>query len=208
MAGLAQVTQGGAEPDPVVVVGHARADSVGVGMVMVVSFRETLGAAGVEEGALGGVPGGRVGMMHEDGAFGAVIVAITVNVRFQLAEKGEGLFVTPLVVAPGCPGVEILGDAAIKGRGIYGAGAAGDPASRHQHGRGQVGCSRRELPVMGAGSQRNGVAAGRASRGRRRRGSEPVLQFVGQSVKVRVIRPGFQQQHRAAWILRQPSRQH
>ena len=46
VAGLPQVAQGGAEPDSVVVVGHARADTVGVRMVVVVGFLEPAGPTG------------------------------------------------------------------------------------------------------------------------------------------------------------------
>ena len=83
-------------------------------MVMVVGLRKAAGPAGAEEGSLGGAPIVRVGMVHEDGPFRAVIVAVPVNVRFQFAEERKDLFVTPLAVAPGCPGIKIFGNATIK----------------------------------------------------------------------------------------------
>ena len=208
MASLAQVAQSGAEANSVVVVGYPWSDPVGVWMVVVLGLFKAAGPAGAEEDFLGGTPSIRVGMVHEYGAVGTVIVAVLVNVRFQFAEVREDAFVAPLVIAQGCPGVKILRNAAVKSGRIDGAGAAGNFASGHQHRPRQISRCCSELPVMGAGGQRDRVAAGGPSGRRGRSGGKPVFQLVRQSIEIRIVRSGFQQHHRAGRIFRQPRRQH
>ena len=202
MARLSQVAQGSAEPHPVVVVAHAWTDAIGVRMVVVVGLVVTAGPAGAEKGPLHCIPRVRIGMVHEDGPLGTVVVSVLVDISFRFAEERQDLFVTPLVIAAGGPRVEILGNASIEGRGVDRAGPTGNPAPGHQHRRRQVGRGRCKLPVVRVGGQPDRVAGGGSRSRRNRSGGKAVLELVGQQFEVQIVRPGLQQQHRALRIFR------
>ena len=105
-----------------------------------------------------------------------------VGVGLQLAEVGQGLLESPLVVPHGRPVVEVFGNAPEEDLHVDGAGAAGDLAPGDVHRLGDLGGLGDEVPVVLAGGD---VGTG----------GVPVPDLLRQAVEVRNVRAGLQQQH-------------
>ena len=191
MASLVQVSQGGAHADAAGVVEGRGADAGGVGVVVVGAVGEPGLATGLVEGRLRRMPCLRLETVADDGAVGAVEVVGEVSVGLQLAEVGQAVGIAPFAVAHLGPGIVVFGHASQEHLAVDGAGAARDLAAGHHHRRGALGGLANELPVVVADHYVyfGGVAE---------------LHFLRQSLEVRVVRPGLQQQHRDVGILGQP----
>ncbi len=115
---------------------------------MVGAVGEAVVQAGVVEGLLEGAPlvGGEAAAA--DGAGLAVIVVVEVLVGLGLPEVGEDFFEGPLVVSGLGPEVEVLAFATQEVGAVDGAGAAGDPTSRHHGGDGLIGGAGLEVPEV------------------------------------------------------------
>ena len=86
-----------------------RADAGDVGVILVRAVRETFGlGGGVERRLHQRVLGMIAEPSRDDGAFGAVKVTAEVGVGLQLAEEGQHLLVTPLVIAERGPAIVVL----------------------------------------------------------------------------------------------------
>ena len=152
--------------------------------------------ARLHEGLLEGQPLLAGKTPHRNRAFGAVEVVADVQIGFHLAEVGQDIYVLPAGVALGGPAVVVFGHAAEQHLPVDGAGAAHDLAAGRRQ---QLRLLRRALrpprPVVRR-ALRGGV------------GLVTILQIVGVKLVFRIVRPGFQQQHRAALILGQPGCDH
>ena len=128
-------------------------------------------------------------------AVGAVKVVGIGCVGFQLAEVRQRLLKAPLVVAPFCPRIVILRNAAQEYLAVDGAGTARDLAAWDKHGLCFVGGPSRELPVVVAGHNVGGRGVA-------------VLHFLRQAVQVWIVWPCLQQQHRGIRVLSKPRSQY
>ena len=146
--------------------------------------------AGFVERGLGGQPGFPLEAVHDYGAFAAVKVARKIGVRFYSVEIGNQLLKVPLIVALRSPRVVVLGHSPQEDLTVYGAGAAGDLATRHHHRPSLVRSLADELPVVVAGHDV-------------RLGGVAEFHFVRQVIEVGVVFARFQQQHRAVGVLGQ-----
>ena len=114
--GRFQVTQGGAEADPVMVVGNAGSDPGGVRAVVVRAIRESGSPAGVVKGLLRGMLVLLSGVVNEDRTVGAMKVVVEVHIGLDFPEVGQDLPEAPAVVAQRGPVVEVFGIPAVEGR--------------------------------------------------------------------------------------------
>src|SRR5207247_5563391 len=93
---------------------------------------------------------------HRDRCVLAVVRATKIEVVFQAAVEREHLGRSPPLIARGCPGIEVLGQAAQKDLAVDGARSAGDFAARYKHGLCLGRGSASELPVVVAGQDVGG----------------------------------------------------
>ena len=197
MSGLLQVGYRGAHTDSVDVVQRTLSHSRRVWMVLVERLRIACRDAGVPEG-----PGGRqqlLPLVSADGdraARAVKVVPAEVQIRLGLTEVLQGLDERPLVVALLCPLVVVLRNPPEEHLPVDRAGASGHLAAGKLERRpsgcrgGHVPPRRRVVPVGGE----PGVVT--------------LLHLYRQLVRVRVVRPGFQKQHRSRGVFRQPCREH
>ena len=194
---LGEVPDGSAPPDAVEGVEGERADSRGVGVVVVGAVGVSGVPGGVVEGLLVVVPLVGREPPGDDGAVVAVEIVMHVQVILDPSKVGEQVPVPPLVVARRGPSVVVLRHAAQEYHGIHRAGAADDPAPGRQHRFGLVGGLAHvvpaELAVRAEGPRPDVPVAAVA---------QPDL--VGQLLDLGVVRPGFQQQDRPARVLGEP----
>ena len=113
--GRVQVSQGGAEADPVVIVADARPDTGGVGAVVVRAIGESCSPAGAVEGLLFRMPSLPPGVVNEDGTVGAMKVIPVVHIGLGLPEIRQGLLVAPTVVSQRGPVVQIPRVSSVEG---------------------------------------------------------------------------------------------
>ena len=190
--GHVEVAQGRAPADAVGVVDRAGTDPRCVGKVVVRAVWDADGPAGIVKRLLVGQ--GLIGLepAHDYGTVGVVeVVAAEVGVGLDHAEVLQQVLEAPLVVAQSGPGVVVLGNAPQEDLAVDGAGAAGDLAPGHQHRFGMFGGLAGELPVVVAGHY---VGAGGVAE----------LDLFRQMLEVGVVRPGFEQKHRAGRVFAQP----
>ena len=148
----------------------------------------------MEEGLLSRGPVLAGVMAHRDRALGAVEVIVKVGVVLQLAEVGQAVDVGPAVVAPGGPGVVVLGRAANEGLAVDGAGAAHSLAARDRH-----------RPLFGGGGAGEGpVVGGASSAGFEVHGAPAELEHVGELGEIGEVGAGLQQQHGPLGVLGEP----
>ena len=127
---------------------------------------------------------------RDDRAFGAVEVAAEICVCLQLSEEGQHLLVGPLVISERGPAIVVLRHSPEEYLPVDRARTAGDTSSRHHHRLRDRTRLTPELPV---------VVAGHNVRARRIAHSD----LFREAVDVRVVRTGFQKQHRAVWVFGQ-----
>ena len=194
VAVLAQVGDGGADPDAAQVVGGGHPDSGRIGAVGVLDKREPLPDAGLPEGPLNRRLGVGLTAPYRDRTFSPVEVVVDVQVVFHPAEERQHLGVGPLIVAEGGPVVVVLGEPALHGLPVDGGAAADDLALGHVY-----------LALLLGGHAPEGPVVLRL--GRLGVTGVSVLHFVWDQVEVRVVPARFQQQHRPVRVLRQPAGQ-
>ncbi len=138
-ARFAQIADVGAPADAVGVVERAGTRAGGVGIVVVGAVRKAVFAACLVPCLLVGQP--FVGLVAPDDgrAVNAVEVVGEVGVRLHAVEKRDELLERPLVVAPRCPVVVVLRDAAQEYLRVDSGRAAGRLAARNEHRRRLIG---------------------------------------------------------------------
>ena len=189
-----QVRHGRAHADAAQVVGRRHAHAGGVRAVSVLHGRVALGQAGIVERLLDVRPRAGPATAHRHRAVRAVVVVLDVHIVFHLAIEGQDLVVGPLVVAPGGPVVEVLGEPALHRLAIDGRPAADHLAL------GDV-----DLALFRSdGAPQRPVVDGILGLGVP---GAAELHIVRQGGHVRIVVAGLKQQHRGVRVLRQPARQ-
>ena len=123
------------------------------------------------------------------------VTAAELGVGLQLAEVVEQVLVAPLVVALGSPGIEVLGYTTQENLPVDGAAASGYLAPGNLKFAAGVSAAATEIPVVVMGNHID-------ARG------EAELDFLGQMLEIGVVRPGFQQQHRAMRVFAESGSDH
>ena len=198
--GRFQITEGGAEADPVMVVGNTGSDTGGVRAVVVRAIRKSGSPAGVIKSSLRRLPVFPPGVVNEDRAVGAMKVVVVVHIGLNFPEVGQDLPETPAVVAQSGPVVVVFGNPTKESRCVNRAGAAGNLAPGHRHVRKHFSGAPNVLPVVTAIQQGYRVTARCAQSGSVPAGVVSELDIIGKVLKLRIVRSGLQQQHRYTWV--------
>ena len=166
-----------------------------------------IGAVGVAGGERRLVEGAVLGVElvipeppRADGAVGAVVGGVAVvGVGFEAAQEGQQGVVAPQVVARRRPRVVVLGHSPQEDLRVHRRRPADNFPARHEHVGAQVGRAG-AVPPAEPGSRAKGAIPDIAV--------APVgmADLLGQVFYRRKIRPGLQQQDRAARIFAQPRR--
>ena len=195
MAGRVQMGQGRRHSDALRVVHRHRRHPGGLRPVHIAILPETGGHAGLIQGGLNRRPLPLRPPQYRHRPLGAVKIVPDVQVALHFAEIGQYLEVSPFRVAPFGPAVIILGHPPQQQLPVNRPGTAHHLALGHVLGPLHPVNAAGQRPVMRRIPQ-FGVPG------------IPVLQVRRQGFQIRVIRPGFQQQHRPLRILGKAGGQH
>ena len=201
-AGRVEVADVGAPADAPGVVESQGADAGGSRVVVIGAVGVAGGERRLVEGAVLGVELVVPEPPRADGAVGAVAGGVAVvGVGFEAAQEGHQGVVAPQVVARRRPGVVVLGHSPQENLRVHRTRPADNFPPRHEHVGAQVGCAGAVPPAEPGAHTKSAIPDIAVA---------PVgmADLLGQVFNRGEIRPGLQQQDRAARIFAQPRREY